>query len=181
MLQFDQLHAQGAVPVRYAVGAIAHASVSPWHLRSGYRHTLATVIHDTLGRRVSPTLLRARQCLPRCRRMTNSPPRVQTLGGLLVSQSQKVREFERLRSTYRMALGRGLDGGPAARGPRSARGGAATDSATAGCDAQGRADDFGALGGAGLFSHSPPASAAHVERGSAKPCSAAVGRGHALA
>lgn len=44
----------------------------------------AFVIHDTLGRRVSPSLLRARQRLLRCRQMTNSPPRVQVSGGLLV-------------------------------------------------------------------------------------------------
>lgn len=44
-----------------------------------------SVIHDTLGRRVSPSLFRARQRLLRCRQMTNSPPRVQASGGLLVS------------------------------------------------------------------------------------------------
>ena len=43
------------------------------------------VIHDTRGRRGSPSLLRARQRLLRCRQMTNGPPRVQASGGLLVS------------------------------------------------------------------------------------------------
>jgi hypothetical protein len=43
------------------------------------------VIHDTRGRRASPSLLRARQRLLRCRQMTNSPPWVQASGGLLVS------------------------------------------------------------------------------------------------
>jgi hypothetical protein len=43
------------------------------------------VIHDTRGRRVSPSLFRARQRLLRCRQMTNSPPLVQASGGLLVS------------------------------------------------------------------------------------------------
>ena len=45
------------------------------------------VIDDTLGRRVTPSLLRARQRLLRCRQMSNSPPRVQTSGGLLVSEA----------------------------------------------------------------------------------------------
>lgn len=43
------------------------------------------VIHDTRGRRVSPSLLRARQRLLRCRQMTNSPLRVQASGGLRFS------------------------------------------------------------------------------------------------
>ena len=47
------------------------------------------VIHDTRGRRVSPSLLRARQRLLRCRQMTNSPPWVQASGGLLVSGERR--------------------------------------------------------------------------------------------
>ena len=42
------------------------------------------VIYETLGRRVSPSLSRAHQRLLRCRQMTNSPPRAEASGGLLV-------------------------------------------------------------------------------------------------
>ena len=49
-----------------------------------HRHILISVIHDTLGGRVSLTLLSARERLLRCHRMTNSPPPVQASGGLRV-------------------------------------------------------------------------------------------------
>lgn len=42
------------------------------------------VMCGTQGRRVSPSLLRARQRALRCRQMTNNPPPVQASGGLLV-------------------------------------------------------------------------------------------------
>ena len=75
-----------------------------------------SVIHDTRGRRVSPSLLGARQRLLRCRQMTNSPPRVQASGGLLVSERLPSAFAECLRgaSPVHLRLGRVSDASPSA-------------------------------------------------------------------
>lgn len=56
-------------------------SISLWPSLATYESRLVFVIHDTRGRRDSPSLLRARQRLLRCRQMTNSPPRCKPRAG----------------------------------------------------------------------------------------------------